>query len=55
MFNMHPILEKTFLCVCHALTFLDFVADKFIPNLTFVQLFIWFLLTQNKNLHSYKV
>ena len=32
--------------------FLEFVAGKFILNLTFVQHFIGFVLTKNKNLNS---
>ena len=32
--------------------FLEFVAVKFILNLTFVQLFIWFVSSKNKNLYS---
>ena len=31
---------------------LEFVAAKFILNLTFVQLFVWFVLTKNKNLYN---
>ena len=53
MYNAHPNVllqnsRKNLSCIIH-IDFLEFVAAKFNVNLIFIPLFIWLVLSKNKN------